>query len=129
MMIKLQGNSSFERSRLKILISCITQEFTAVPRFGILFIYLVSVKICHSVFLPGTKMGVPGCRVFFGSIWESPLCRDNVIQWRKALNFVNWSQQYLDVYSYKETAELHVGKCNTYIILVSNELTRIISRQ
>ena len=44
-MIKIQANSSFERIRLKILISCITQEFTAVPRFGTLFIYLVSVKL------------------------------------------------------------------------------------
>lgn len=61
-MIKIQANSLFERIRQKILVSCITQEFTAVPRFGTLFIYLVSVKIWHSLFLPGTKMGVPGCR-------------------------------------------------------------------
>ena len=61
-MINIQANSSFERIRLKILISCITQEFTAVPRFGTLFIYLVGVKIWHSLFLPGTKVGVSGCR-------------------------------------------------------------------
>lgn len=64
-MINIQANSSFERIRLKILVSCITQEFTAVPRFGTLFIYLVSVKIWHFTFSSGYKSGCARLQVIF----------------------------------------------------------------
>ena len=141
--VYVQANSSFERSRLKIVISCITQEFTAVPCFGILFIYLVSVKSCHSFFLPGTKMGVPGRRLFF-CIWGSPLCSDNVIQWHLALNELchlestisggpptcTSNRLYYTMETFivtKGTVLLHWWGNQTHN-LVSNELTRVISQ-